>query len=32
VRCAFGALSTKKRDTLRTLLFDLSLERDRRSA
>jgi hypothetical protein len=32
VRCAFGALTTKKQDTLRTLLFELSLERDRRSA
>ena len=32
VRCAFGALTTKKQDTLRTLLFELSLERKRRSA
>ena len=32
VRCAFGALTTKKRDTLRALLFELSLERDQRSA
>ncbi|HTK14985.1 MAG TPA: PilZ domain-containing protein [Acidimicrobiia bacterium] len=32
VHCAFGALTTKKHDALRTLLFELSLERDRRSA
>jgi hypothetical protein len=32
VRCAFGALTTKKQDTLRTLLFELSVERKRRSA
>ena len=32
VRCAFGPLTPKKRDSLRTLLFELSLQRDQRSA
>jgi hypothetical protein len=32
VRCTFGALTTKKRDTLRALLFELSLERGTGSA
>jgi hypothetical protein len=32
VRCMFVGLTTKKQDTLRNLLFELSLERGRRSS
>jgi len=32
VRCTFGALTTKKQERLRALLFELSLDRGTRSA